>query len=162
MFDNKTMPRDLDLLIASMDDLAREVGKMDLDDPVRAVRLKELYTLTELSKSLKTERNGVIDTERSDAPRREVDKEIKVGAPIMHLIFRLPLSEYDNFMKALDPSCRAAEILKNACFESEMVAGRFERFMEISCTEDERKMFLDLANRQYPAAAPFFSRLKTP
>ncbi|HYV26125.1 MAG TPA: hypothetical protein VFA77_01225, partial [Candidatus Eisenbacteria bacterium] len=91
MFDNKTMPRDLDLLIASMDDLAREVGKMDLDDPVRAVRLKELYTLTELSKSLKTEQNGVMDNERSDALRREVDKEIAVGAPIMHLIFRLPL-----------------------------------------------------------------------
>jgi len=59
MFDNKTMPRDLDLLIASMDDLAREVGKMDLDDPVRAVRLKELYTLTELSKSLNTQPNEV-------------------------------------------------------------------------------------------------------
>jgi hypothetical protein len=40
-----------------MDDLAREIGEMEPDDPVRAVRLNELYTLTELTKSLKTERN---------------------------------------------------------------------------------------------------------
>ncbi|MGN6730389.1 MAG: hypothetical protein ACTHMB_00210, partial [Candidatus Binatia bacterium] len=75
-----------------------------------------------------------------------------------HLIFRLPLSEYDNFVKALDPSSRAAEILKNACFQREMVAAGFERFMEISCTEDEQKMLLNFANRYYPAAAPFISR----
>lgn len=87
--------------------------------------------------------------------------EPAVGAPLMHLIFRLSLSEYDNFVKALDPSSRAAEILKNACFRREMVAGEFERFMEISCTEDEQKMLVDLANRYYPAAAPFVSRLKT-
>ena len=36
-----------------MNDLAREIGEMEPNDPVRAVRLKELYTLTELSKSLK-------------------------------------------------------------------------------------------------------------
>jgi hypothetical protein len=52
-----TTPSDLDLLIASMADLAREIGEMEPDDPVRAVRLNELYTLTELTKSLKTERN---------------------------------------------------------------------------------------------------------
>lgn len=47
-------PSDLDLLSASMDDLAREIGEMEPDDPVRAVRLKELYTFTELSKFLKS------------------------------------------------------------------------------------------------------------
>jgi hypothetical protein len=52
MSDNKTTPSDLDLLIASLNDLAREVGEMEPDDPLRAVRLKELYTLTELRKSL--------------------------------------------------------------------------------------------------------------
>jgi hypothetical protein len=74
----------------------------------------------------------------------------------MHLIFRLPLSEYDNFVKALDPSSRAAEILRNASFKREIVEGGFERFMEVSCTEDEQKMLLHLANRYYPTAAPFF------
>ena len=59
MSDNKTTPSDLDLLIASMADLAREIGEMEPDDPVRAVRLQELYTLTELSKSLKTQPNEV-------------------------------------------------------------------------------------------------------
>lgn len=59
MSDNKTTPSDLDLLFARMDDLAREIGEMEPDDPVRAVRLQELYTLTELSKSLKTQPNEV-------------------------------------------------------------------------------------------------------
>ena len=69
MSDSKTTPSDLDLLIASMDDLAREIGEMEPDDPVRAVRLKELYALTELSKSLKTEGSKIIH-ERMDALRK--------------------------------------------------------------------------------------------
>jgi tRNA A37 N6-isopentenylltransferase MiaA len=59
MSDNKTTSSDLDLLIASINDLARKIGEMEPDDPVRAVRLKELYTLTELSKSLNTQPNEV-------------------------------------------------------------------------------------------------------
>ena len=66
MSDNKTTLSDLDLLIASMADLAREIGEMEPDDPVRAVRLKELYALTELSKSVKTEGSKIIH-ERLDA-----------------------------------------------------------------------------------------------
>jgi tRNA A37 N6-isopentenylltransferase MiaA len=69
MSDNKTAPSDLDLLIASINDLAREIGEMEPDDPVRAVRLKELYTLTELSTSLKTEGNKTTD-KRIDTVRR--------------------------------------------------------------------------------------------
>jgi hypothetical protein len=61
MSDNKTTSSDLDLLIASMNDLARKIGEMEPDDPVRAVRLKELYTLTELSKSLNTQPSKIID-----------------------------------------------------------------------------------------------------
>ena len=59
MSDNKTTSSDLDLLIANMNDLARKIGEMEPDDPVRAVRLQELYTLTELSKSLNTQPNEV-------------------------------------------------------------------------------------------------------
>ena len=58
MSDNKTTPSDLDLLIARMGDLAREIGEMDPNDPVRAMRLQELYTLTELSKSLQTDKEN--------------------------------------------------------------------------------------------------------
>jgi hypothetical protein len=54
MSDNKTTPSDLDLLIARMGDLAREIGEMDPNDPLCAMRVKELYTLTQLSKSLQT------------------------------------------------------------------------------------------------------------
>jgi len=74
MSDDKTTPSDLDLLIASMNDLAREIGEMEPDDPFRAVRLKELYTLTELSKSLKTERNGFIDKRLDALPDELVRK----------------------------------------------------------------------------------------
>ena len=55
MSDNKTTPSDLDLLIARIDDLAREIGEMDPNDPLCAMRVKELYTLTQLSKSLQTD-----------------------------------------------------------------------------------------------------------
>ena len=58
MSDNDTMmPSDPDLLSARMGDLAREIGEMEPDDPGRAMRVKELYMLTELSRSVKTERN---------------------------------------------------------------------------------------------------------
>jgi hypothetical protein len=66
MSDNKTTLSDLDLLIASMADLVREIGELEPDDPVRAVRLKELYALTELSKSVKTEGSKIIH-KRMDA-----------------------------------------------------------------------------------------------
>jgi len=66
MANNTTAPSDFDLLIAKMNDLARRIGEMEPDDPLRAVRLKELYTLRELSKSLE---NTIID-KKMDALRR--------------------------------------------------------------------------------------------
>ena len=36
----------LDLLIKATDEVAREIGKMDLNDPLRPQRVKELYPLT--------------------------------------------------------------------------------------------------------------------
>jgi hypothetical protein len=56
MSNNTTAASDLESLVARMNDLARRIGEMEPDDPLRAVRLKELYTLRELSKSLETER----------------------------------------------------------------------------------------------------------
>ena len=69
MFDKKTLSSDLDVLIARMNDLAGEIGEMEPDDPLRAVRLKELYRLRELNKSPETERNRNID-KRMDVLRR--------------------------------------------------------------------------------------------
>jgi hypothetical protein len=156
---NDTMPSDPDLLTARMGDLAREIGEMDPDDPGRAMRVKELYMLTEISRSGKTERNKIMDKEIGATQMSWLRNNGQCSA--MHLMFRLPLSEYENFVKALDPSSRAAEILKNACLQRDMHAAEFERFMEITCTEEERNMLLDLANRYYPAAATLISRLET-
>jgi hypothetical protein len=47
----------LDLLTKAMNDIAREIGEMDPNDPLRSERIKELHALTELSKSTKAERN---------------------------------------------------------------------------------------------------------
>lgn len=50
----------LDLLTKAMNDIAREIGEMDPNDPLRSERIKELHALTELSKSTKAERNKLI------------------------------------------------------------------------------------------------------
>jgi hypothetical protein len=61
MTDNKPEPTRFELLIKSMsNDIAREIGEMDLDEPGRAECVKELYALSELSRSLRTERNKMI------------------------------------------------------------------------------------------------------
>jgi len=82
MSDNKTTSGDLDLLIASMNDLARKIGEMEPDDPVRAVRLKELYTLTELSKSLNTRpMKQIVDGCLADEPELKAPEEINKFHP---------------------------------------------------------------------------------
>ena len=62
----------LDLLTKAMNDIAREIGEMDPNDPLRSERIKELHALTELSKSTKAERNKLI-YEKMDALGREVE-----------------------------------------------------------------------------------------
>ena len=62
----------LDLLTKAMNDIAREIGEMDPNDPLRSERIKELNALTELSKSTKAERNKLI-YEKMDALGREVE-----------------------------------------------------------------------------------------
>jgi len=60
MSDNKGASATFALLNENTDALAREIGKVDLDDPVRAKRVKELHALSGTSASLKTERNKII------------------------------------------------------------------------------------------------------
>lgn len=62
----------LDLLTKAMNYIAREIGEMDSNDPLRSERIKELNALTELSKSTKAERNKLI-YEKMDALGREVE-----------------------------------------------------------------------------------------
>ena len=61
----------LDLLTTATNDIAREIGEMDPDDPHRPERVKELYALTELIKSTRAERNKLI-YDKMDALAREV------------------------------------------------------------------------------------------
>ena len=61
----------LDPLTKATDDIAREIGEMDPDDPLRPERVKELYALTELIKLTKAERNKLI-YEKMDALAREI------------------------------------------------------------------------------------------
>lgn len=62
----------LDLLTKAVNDIAREIGEMDPNDPLRSERIKELHALTELSKLTKAERNKLI-CEKMDALGREVE-----------------------------------------------------------------------------------------
>jgi len=61
----------LDLLTKATNDLAREIGEMEPDDPLRSDRIKVLYALTELIKSTKAERNKFI-YDKMDALASEV------------------------------------------------------------------------------------------
>jgi len=61
----------LDLLTKATNDLAREIGEMEPDDPLRSERIKVLYALTELIKSTKAERNKFI-YDKMDALASEV------------------------------------------------------------------------------------------
>ena len=71
MSDNKTASGTYDMLNKTMDEIAREIGGMNPDDPVRAHRLQELCALSQLTRSLKVEQNKMIH-ERMDALAREI------------------------------------------------------------------------------------------
>jgi hypothetical protein len=80
----------LELLRKATNDIAREIGEMDPDDPLRPERVKELYALTELIESTKAERNK-LTYEKMDALAREVDvlKRDTRRADIVNEIIRL-------------------------------------------------------------------------
>jgi len=54
-----------------MNELAREIGTMDPDDPKRGNLIKELSDLTQLSASLKFETNKLLG-QRMDDPARQI------------------------------------------------------------------------------------------
>src|ERR1051325_8212630 len=71
MSDNKAARGTFEMLNKTMDEIAREIGEMNPDDPVRALRLQELCALSQLTRSLNVERNKII-RERIDALAREI------------------------------------------------------------------------------------------
>ena len=60
-----------EMLNKTMDAIAREIGEMNPDDPMRAQRLQELCALSQLTRSLNAEQNKMIH-ERMDALAREI------------------------------------------------------------------------------------------
>jgi hypothetical protein len=50
MSNTKIAASSFELLNKTMDDIAREIGEMNPDDPVRAERLQELCALSQLTK----------------------------------------------------------------------------------------------------------------
>ena len=71
MSDNKFAPTGLELLNKSMDELARAIGEMHLDDPKRPVFVKELFNLGQFKVSLRFERDKLI-SRRMDQLAREI------------------------------------------------------------------------------------------
>ena len=81
----------LEMLNETMNEIAREVGELNPDDPVRAERLKELCALSQLTKSLKADRDKMIG-QRMDELAREiltVPRADPRRARIVTQIFRL-------------------------------------------------------------------------
>jgi len=70
----------------------------------------------------------------------------------------IPIRQYDIFVKKINPSSPAAEVLKYAGYHRETKNGRFERTMEISCTPDELRMLVQLATQHCPEVTPFFRK----
>jgi len=70
MSDTKSARIATELLTKSMNELAREIGVMDADDPRRAERIKQLWRLGELSASLKSERNKLLNQRMDELARK--------------------------------------------------------------------------------------------
>ena len=71
MSHNKIAPNTFDMLNKTMDEIARDIGEMNPDDPVRAERLQELCALSQLTRSFKADRNKLIH-ERMESLAREI------------------------------------------------------------------------------------------
>jgi hypothetical protein len=61
MSDKKPAPTGLEMLNKSMDEVARQIGGMDLDDPTRSEVIKELCALGQLRASLKSDRDKLFN-----------------------------------------------------------------------------------------------------
>jgi hypothetical protein len=93
MSDTKFAPAMFELLGKAMDEVAREFGAMDLDDPKRGPLLKELSALTQLRfwlKSLKSEPNRLLAQPMEKLARELVAlkvrdrRRVQIIAEIMH------------------------------------------------------------------------------
>jgi hypothetical protein len=71
----------------------------------------------------------------------------------LYLVLTIPLHQYDTFVKKIDPSSQACQILIRGVIERQTKRDHFER-MNIMCKDSEAAMLLDLANQIHPDIAP--------
>ena len=76
----------------------------------------------------------------------------------LYLILTIPLDRYDAFVKKIEISSPAYEVLRKAVFERQTKSDHFERIMNVICNGREAEMLLDLANHVYPDIAPDIAR----
>jgi len=70
----------------------------------------------------------------------------------------MPLPQYDTFVKTIETSSPAYELLVNGCIERQAMGDHFDRIMRIMCNDREADMLLDLANRLCPDIASDIAR----
>jgi len=91
MTDTKAPPGTFELLSKTMDEIARKIGEMNPDDPVRAQHLQELCALSQLRRSFKSEQNKIIDKRMGELAREIVElppehpRRAQIVGEILHL-----------------------------------------------------------------------------
>ena len=73
MSDSRSAPLSLELITNVMNDLAREIGMMEADDPKWPAHLKELSVLTQLRRAVKFAGEPVIGPRMDDLCTRDVN-----------------------------------------------------------------------------------------
>jgi hypothetical protein len=76
----------------------------------------------------------------------------------LSLTLTITLDQYDAFVKKIEISSPAYEVLRKAVFERQIRDDHFERTMNVICNGWEAEMLLDLANHVYPDIAPDIAR----
>jgi hypothetical protein len=76
----------------------------------------------------------------------------------LYLILTIPLDRYDAFVKKIEITSPAHEVLRKAVLERQIRDDHFERIMNVICNGREAEMLLDLANHVYPDIAPELAR----
>ena len=74
------------------------------------------------------------------------------------MILTIPLDRYDAFVKKIEISSPAHELLRKGVFERQTKGDHYERIMNVMCNGWEAEMLLDLANHVYPDIAPDIAR----
>ena len=102
MSDSRSAPLSLELITNAMNELAREIGVMEPDDPNRSSLLKGLSALTQLRRSVRSAGDQSTD-ERMNELAREM-AALKPGDPMRARIVQEIIRLSDSFKPANAPN----------------------------------------------------------